>query len=351
LTELDKIRAVHEFVLRNTHYVALEFGIYSYKPYPVSQVYARRFGDCKDKASLMIALLHQAGIEADLALVRTRRLGDIGEGATSIAIFNHAIVYIPKYDLWLDGTAEYAGSRELPLEDQGAMALTVSLDGHATLRRIPITRPQDNLTRRTVKAQLNRDGSIEFSGTAYTHGEDAPGLRREYETPERQRDAVRDALAEVFPSVKVDDVIVDGATDLEHDVVVNFRGAVETFVGHATVSLGSSWMQRSYVQTLAPLATREEDLLLPAPWTTEEEIDLQLPAGANLTALPGGGAIDSPFGSASLQYQRSGRNLVIRTSVQFKKLRITPAEYAGFRDFCGQVERAFRGEVKVGLAR
>ncbi|HZD95709.1 MAG TPA: DUF3857 domain-containing protein, partial [Candidatus Sulfotelmatobacter sp.] len=40
----EKIAAIQEFVLRSTHYMALEFGIYSYKPYPVSQIYARRFG-------------------------------------------------------------------------------------------------------------------------------------------------------------------------------------------------------------------------------------------------------------------------------------------------------------------
>src|SRR5262249_56009569 len=73
----EKIAAVQEFVLRSTHYVALEFGIYSYKPYPVAQIYARRFGDCKDKASLMIALLRAAGVEAEIALVRTRSLGDV----------------------------------------------------------------------------------------------------------------------------------------------------------------------------------------------------------------------------------------------------------------------------------
>ena len=70
----EKISAIQEFVLRSTHYVALEFGVYSYKPYPVTQIYARRFGDCKDKASLMIALLRAAGIEAEIALVRTRSL-------------------------------------------------------------------------------------------------------------------------------------------------------------------------------------------------------------------------------------------------------------------------------------
>ena len=60
-------------------------------------------------------------------------LGDVVTEPASIALFNHAIVYVPKYELWLDGTAEYAG-RELPLEDQGALTLTVSLSGAAQIR-------------------------------------------------------------------------------------------------------------------------------------------------------------------------------------------------------------------------
>ena len=348
-SEAERINAIYQFVLHNTHYVALEFGIYSYKPYPVTKTYARRFGDCKDKASLMIALLRQAGIEADIALVRTRRLGEVDPRAISVALFNHAIVYVPKYDLWLDGTAEYAGSHELPLEDQGANALTVAADGRAELRRIPLTQLNDNYTRRTLRAQVFSDGRIEFSGVFYTRGEDAPGLRRDYESPEHQRDAVHDSLAEVFPSVHVDDVQVNGANDLEHPVTVEFRGELDAFNGRTTVPLASSWSPRSYLQTLAASATRTQDLLLPAPWIAEEELHFQLPAGAVLASVPADTVIETAFGSAILHYRSTGRELVVNTSVQFRKLRITPAEYTAFRDFCQQVEQAFHREAKVRL--
>ncbi len=349
-TDQEKIQAIHQFVLRNTHYVALEFGIYSYKPYPVSQVYARRFGDCKDKASLMIALLRATGIDADIALVRTRRLGDIGEQATSISIFNHAVVFVPKYNLWLDGTAEYAGSRELPLDDQGAMALTVAANGEAQLRRIPVTLPMENYTHREVAAQIGPDGKIEFTGSVYTRGEDAPGLRREYEIAERQRDSVRNRLAEVLPSVRVDTVQVYGTNDLERDVTVKFSGETDGNQGRRWLSLQTSWMPRSYIQTLAALPSRSQDLLLPAPWTTEEELHFSLPAGARVESVPRDQTLATPFGNAVLRYQQQNGELVVTTSVQFRKLRITPSEYPAFRNFCSQVENAFRAEIKVGLA-
>ncbi len=347
--ELARIRAVHQLVLRSTHYVALEFGVYSYKPYSVSQTYARRFGDCKDKASLMIALLREVGVDAELALVRTRRLGDIDEHVASVAPFNHAIVYLPKYQLWLDGTAEYSGARELPLEDQGATAVTISSNGDATVRHIPLTTAEDNFTHRTLRAELKRDGTIEFSGETYTRGENAPGLRREYEVAERQRDAVRQPLAEVFPTVRLDRVEVQGASDLEKDVHVSFRGVLDSFAGKTTVVLNNSWMARKYLSTLAPLGLRTQDLLLPAQWETEEELHFALPAGAKVAALPQDTHIETAFGSSNLTYQQRGREIVVRNHVQLRSIRVTPDEYAAFRDFCSRTERAFRQEIKVYL--
>ena len=348
-TDLDKIHAIHEFVLRNTRYQAMEFGVYRYKPYPVSQVYERRFGDCKDKASLMIALLRADGIEAELALIRTRKLGDVSQGATSLSMFDHAVAYIPKYDLWLDGTAQYAGFHELPLDDQGAMALTVSLSGKATLRRIPVTSPMDNYTRRVVRAAVQDDGRIVFSGTAQTRGEDAPGLRKEYVVPERQRDTLRANLAQVYPTVQIDTIHVKGADDLKHDVDVNFSGSLDQFAGNKTLALVPSWLPHRYVNSLAPLESRTEELQLPAPWTTQEELHFTLPADASFDKVPADWSAETPFGSASIHYTMKGDQLVVATSVQFRKLRIAPIEYAAFRQFCIDVEKAFHEEITVKL--
>ena len=89
------VRGVYDFVVSQTRYVGLEFGIHGYKPYRVDQVLARRFGDCKDKASLVHALLGAAGIDSRLVLLRMRRLGRMPETPASLAVFNHAIAYVP----------------------------------------------------------------------------------------------------------------------------------------------------------------------------------------------------------------------------------------------------------------
>jgi hypothetical protein len=66
--------------------------------------------------------------------------------------------------------------------------------------------------------------------------------------------------------------------------------------------------------------------------------------------MPKSSTLDTPFGVAVLRYERRAHELVVSTSVQFRQLRITPAEYPAFRSFCEDVEKAFHTEIKVHLA-
>ncbi len=138
------VRAAYDFVVTQTRYVGLEFGIHGYKPYRVDQVLSRRFGDCKDKASLLHALLEAMGIDSRLVLLRMRKLGRLPERPASLAGFNHAILYVPELDLWLDGTAAYSGSRDLPAEDRGATVLVVNPSGPPRFTTLPEARPDEN---------------------------------------------------------------------------------------------------------------------------------------------------------------------------------------------------------------
>ena len=65
----------------------------------------------RTRRRFMHAMLESLGIDSRLTLLRMKRLGSIAEAPASLAVFNHAILYVPKYDLFLDGTAEFHGSR------------------------------------------------------------------------------------------------------------------------------------------------------------------------------------------------------------------------------------------------
>ncbi|MCX7831154.1 MAG: DUF3857 domain-containing protein, partial [Acidobacteria bacterium] len=144
-TTLDKVKEIHKWVVSNTRYVGLEFGVHGYKPYKASQVFERRFGDCKDKALLLCSMLKEVGVQADMVLLRTKNLGRIEKTPASLSSFNHAIVYIPELNYFIDATSEFSGLGEIPYLDQGVDSLVISSDGKAQVMTIPQNQPEENV--------------------------------------------------------------------------------------------------------------------------------------------------------------------------------------------------------------
>ncbi|HEY6662801.1 MAG TPA: DUF3857 domain-containing protein [Sphingomicrobium sp.] len=87
-------------------YVALLMGQGGYVPATAEATWSRRFGDCKAKTALLLAMLHQLGIEADPVLVQIRGGDMIRDRLPILALFNHVLVraQIGGKTYWLDGT-------------------------------------------------------------------------------------------------------------------------------------------------------------------------------------------------------------------------------------------------------
>jgi len=130
-TRLDKIRKAYEFVSA-LRYVAIEFGVNGIRPRSPTVVLQNRYGDCKDKANLLIALLSDMGIDAKLSVLNRGASTDVSFPSWQ---FNHAIAYVPKApdagqpdDLWLDTTDSTAPFPTLSPGDIGRAALVFDKD-------------------------------------------------------------------------------------------------------------------------------------------------------------------------------------------------------------------------------
>jgi predicted Zn-dependent protease len=117
-------------------YTGLEFGESSLVPQPPAEILKRKYGDCKDKAALLVSMLRAVGIPANLALLNAGSGQDVDPEMPGLSRFNHAIVYIPGREMFIDATAEYMRVGELPSEDQNRWALVVA-EGTTELKRIP----------------------------------------------------------------------------------------------------------------------------------------------------------------------------------------------------------------------
>jgi Domain of Unknown Function with PDB structure (DUF3857)/Transglutaminase-like superfamily len=93
-TQLEKMQAIAQFVQRDIRYVAIELGIGGWQPHPAPEVFSHRYGDCKDKATLMRSMLHEIGIESFHVVINSNRGVVTRETPAHNFGFNHAIVAI-----------------------------------------------------------------------------------------------------------------------------------------------------------------------------------------------------------------------------------------------------------------
>jgi transglutaminase-like putative cysteine protease len=343
------IRAVYNFVVANTRYVALEFGIHGYKPYRVDRILARRFGDCKDKASLIHAMLKIAGVDSRMVLLRMRNLGYIGEEPASLAAFNHAIVYIPKYDTFLDGTAEFHGARELPSADRRATVLIVEPDGTSTFRVTPEAKYEENLTRLTMDVTLKADGGALVKGSSTVSGQQAPEYRRAYRTVATRKSTFERAWAQSFPGLTVNEVNLNDTTLLDNDVDVNFQMTIprysEVVPGQAVLRFLPFGTGRTYQQAYATMPERRFDLVMQGPWMNQFTLNYTLPAGYTVAELPPPLEEKHSWGRVRLTYRQEGGKLIADGEVAMTSARVKVEDYTAFRDFLGRVDQAFNRKV------
>src|SRR5690349_12678225 len=81
------------FVQREIRYVAVEVGIGGYEPHHAQATFKNRYGDCKDKVTLLSTMLSDIGVESYYVLINTSR-GVVMPEFPSPRFFNHAIVAI-----------------------------------------------------------------------------------------------------------------------------------------------------------------------------------------------------------------------------------------------------------------
>ncbi|HEY6765337.1 MAG TPA: DUF3857 and transglutaminase domain-containing protein [Candidatus Sulfotelmatobacter sp.] len=90
---LQKMRAIADFVQHDVRYVAIELGIGGLQPHPASDIFSHRYGDCKDKSTLMGTMLHEIGVDSYYVLINTNR-GVTTAKTPAHSHFNHAIIAI-----------------------------------------------------------------------------------------------------------------------------------------------------------------------------------------------------------------------------------------------------------------
>lgn len=344
---LSRVKKIHDYVISNTRYVALEFGVHGYKPYDVNQVCSRQFGDCKDKASLMIAMLRYAGIDADFAMVRTYDKGDIEPDPAALIYFNHAIAYIPEFDLFLDGTAEFSGLSELPEMDQGAQAFVVDEKGHGKLMRIPFS--QDNRRDFTLEFRLDPSGDVAVSGRLFHQGFQVPELRQYLSIEAKLDQNLQNLVSRALPGLEVAHVERSGF-QLDEPIELVFQGlSNQVFQKTSTAfRLPLSVLNQPLLQTFAPTADRLFPVEMGLPRAHRVSVRVIVPDGYHVGPLPESLHRQNEHLDLAIEIQSDAPDRVEMTYVLvIKSPRIPLADYAELRGFFLDHDRALAQSLDI----
>lgn len=347
------VYALARTVQRSVHYAAIELGLQGWIPDASADTWLRRYGDCKDKATLLVAALGARGCVARPVLVCTRDVRGVNPESPDPGQFNHCIVAIawpgaaapaavtatgPSGRAWtfFDPTDPYTPLGMLPRGDAGTWA--VIADSTEGIVRLPAAR--ERTLRARTRMRVGDTGDLSGTVTLVGGGEVAVALARDFDEASRAQREQRAAAWLRSPSSRpeVAEVRWSGfdAASFSASIEVEFR-----VPGGARPAGDALMIRPLYVATprLASPAdtTRVLAFILGGPATYEDRFELEVPAGYRADALPAASWSDS-IGEYQLVAE-SGPTAVVLTRQLSLYDDVVPAErYSSVRQLFREVQ-------------
>ncbi len=364
-TEQEKIRAIYDFVVTEIRYNdAWEFGIHGFKPYKASSIFSRRFGDCKDKATLIKVMLDEVGIEAHPVLIR----GETTRGKDDLSLplighFNHCIAWVKPTDgegFFVDGTAEYHPVDTLPTMDYGADVVIIHPDGGklATIADPPSER---NSVKERHKIRIAPDGSAILEAEIETRGNFATVLRQLLSVEAQRKQILERLFGRQFEGAELIDSDFPDMAELKDPITFKFRMRLpkafrKARSGLALEEVTSHLFRALYLDRFGDYAAKSErswDVELPLPMRLDKEVEVELPPGYETGAMPRSISRDEAWGSFERSVEAKDGTIRFHRKVRMNGRRIPKADYEEFRKFAIEVDAAdeLRPIVKPGSGR
>ena len=239
-TTLEKVRALANFVQRDIRYVAIEIGIGGFRPHTAAEIFGSRYGDCKDKATLLSTMLKQIGVDSDYVIIQTKR-GIVTQDAPVADLFNHVVLAIAMPGdvketfpatvdtkagrlLIFDPTDEMTPFGTLPpyLEDNYGLLVTAS---GGELIHLPMFAAELNQLRRTGKLTLGADGSLTGEIEEVRTGAVARDERYRLQamSPRERMQKMESFIGAFVGAASIQDYGVDNLEDPEKDLVTHYK--------------------------------------------------------------------------------------------------------------------------------
>jgi len=342
----DKAEAIGDFVQQKIRYFVIEMGVGGYQPHSAEDIFRGRYGDCKDKATLLSAMLSSVDIHSALLMVDSER-GVIDPDAPSIW-GNHMIaaIEIPKgYEsakLHSVVTAK-TGKRYLifdptwyltpfgQLEDNLQGSYGVLIEGKdSQVIELPVMDPTLNTIRRSGKFELSADGTLKGTVTDLRFGDLAETRRQVFssEGEKKQTEYMNRVIAQDLTAASMTGLKVENVEALNRDLTTTFDLQASHFASFA----GPLLMVRPRVLGSYGLDVdrkpRHVEIDLEQTMQGTDEYDIELPLGYVVDELPDPVKIDVGFASYVSSTELHGRVLHYSRTYTVRQVTVPATKYA-----------------------
>lgn len=359
---VQKMRALTEYVQRNIRYYAVEIGIGGYQPHPAAEVFARQYGDCKDKATLLSTMLKEAGVDSYYVVIDDRR-GVVHANYPSIGEFNHVIIAIRLNDqmtdplfyaevndpqlgrlLFFDPTNPYVPLGYIPSYLQDSYGLVVEPDG-GHLVSLPLLPALTNRLLRTAKFNLTPAGDLSGEVQELRWGGPAADDREEFLETEPSK---RVQIFESFLGAFLNNFALTGASlgnlDKYSDVfTLDYKFSSQGYAKVAgdllvfpprVVGDKSTNLLDLFAVTGKP---RKYPLEFEEATRQDDVFDFALPAGYVVDGLPQPVQADCEYATYHSQMSAEGGVLHYKRSFEIKNIVVPTEKLPEIRSFLQQV--------------
>ena len=365
----EKMRALAAFAQRDIRYVAIEIGIGGYQPHLAQEIFSNRYGDCKDKATLLSTMLREIGVESYYVFINTRR-GVVEPSHPPALIFDHAILAIrlpanlaaenlyaavehPQLGrlLFFDPTDSITPLGQLPSYLQANYGLLVTEDG-GELVKLPLLEPRVNRLERTARFTLSAAGALAGQVQEVRWGGPAKERRAsliDTPAPERRK-VLENFLATALPGFTLQTVEVENLEEYDKDLVVRYRFVAPSYAKAA----GDLLLLRPRV-----LGQKGDDVLerqkkgkarqypveFPSAELHSDVFEIELPAGYAVDELPPPVELDTDFIAYKSRIEVNGGVLRYQREYTVKDVRVPTERLEELKKFYRQVAADERASV------
>lgn len=367
---LGRVRAIARFVQNEIRYVAIEIGIGGYQPHAAGETFANRYGDCKDKVTLMAVMLREAGIESHFLIVNTNREALVEDSPPTLW-FDHVVIAVKlpaqagASDLHtiidhpalgrlvvFDPTDEVTPVGRLAGALQGGYGLLVTPEGGDFLRLPSVPMAESGLRR---KAVLKLDAAGVLSGEVFETylGDLASAQRAAARGIDSDKEVIRPLernLASSLANFRIEKADLRNRTALEEPLVWQFRVQVKDYA-RSNDDLVLVRPRTFGIKASSFLETGEErvhDIVLDEARMDTDEVSIALPAGLVVESLPEPQNLDLGFMAYRSSTEVRDGVLTYRRTMEYRDLRIPAAKAESFKQLLRAISR---DERAVALLR